>query len=140
MGTSKQHPYETDIHVPLLFWGPGIPANVVLPHMTGNVDIMPTLLDLAGGPGIIPPTVDGKSLLPLLFPSQRAAGLAAADVPWRDAFMIAYKSVGTYYNDHSSCAGKPDCSGSMPRGPVPAPAVVVAALPSFHPALSFPGD
>jgi len=119
VGTSKQHPYETDIHVPLLFVGPGIPQGVVLPQMTGNVDIMPTLIDLAGGKGNIPPTVDGKSMLPLLLPSQRKPGqLHASDVEWRDAFMIAYKSVGTYYNDHSNCAGNNmGCKGTMPKCP-----------------------
>jgi arylsulfatase A-like enzyme len=84
--------------------------------MTGNVDIMPTLIDLAGGKENIPPVVDGKSLLPLLLPSQRGAGLAATDVAWRDSFMVAYKSVGTYYNDHSGCSGNNmGCTGSMPR-------------------------
>ena len=29
VGTSKQHPYETDIHVPLLFAGPNIPKGLV---------------------------------------------------------------------------------------------------------------
>jgi len=132
VGTSKQHPYETDIHVPLLFTGPGIPAGTILQHMSGNVDIMPTVLDLAGGPGAVPPFVDGKSLVSLLVPSvaaKRAAGALERGVaetqPWRDAFLVEYKSVGTYYNDHSNCAGKPSCAidtgtgkaRPMPRSP-----------------------
>jgi N-acetylglucosamine-6-sulfatase len=49
IGTSKEHPYETDVHVPLLFAGPGIEGGKVLPYMSGNIDIMPTVLDMAGG-------------------------------------------------------------------------------------------
>jgi len=97
VGTSKQHPYETDIHVPLLFTGPGIPAGTILQHMSGNVDIMPTVLDLAGGPGAVPPFVDGKSLVSLLIPevaAKRAAGALERGVaetqPWRDAFLVEY--------------------------------------------------
>lgn len=48
IGTSKQHPYETDIRVPLLVRGPGIKAGSLPSMMVGNVDITPTLLELAG--------------------------------------------------------------------------------------------
>lgn len=120
VGTSKQHPYETDIHVPFLFSGPGIAAGTVLPHMSGNIDIMPTLLDLAGGPGAIPPWIDGKSMLPLLVPSV-ATARGFRNESWRDYFLIEYKSVGTYYNDHSGAYGEPACAHGqkMPRGPDP---------------------
>eukprot|EP00040_Diaphanoeca_grandis_P034069 m.209824 g.209824 ORF g.209824 m.209824 type:complete len:684 (+) comp33051_c0_seq1:81-2132(+) len=118
IGTSKEHPYETDIHVPLLFKGPGIPAGVVLPQMTGNIDIMPTILDLAGGLGVIPNEVDGKSMLPLILPSV-AKARNFDPTTWRDYFLVEYKSVGTYYNDHSTCFGTPACAlgQKMPRGP-----------------------
>jgi len=118
VGTSKQHPYETDIHVPLLFVGPGIPAGTVLPQMSGNIDIMPTILDLAGGLGVIPNMVDGRSLLPLLVPSV-AEDRQYDTSTWRDYFLIEYYSVGTYYNDHSTCSGTPSCANGqkMPKGP-----------------------
>ena len=37
----------------------------------------------------------------------------------RPIWGFRYKSVGTYFNDHSSCAGTPSCAGGqgMPRGP-----------------------
>eukprot|EP01062_Namystynia_karyoxenos_P021003 TRINITY_DN17967_c0_g1_i1.p1 TRINITY_DN17967_c0_g1~~TRINITY_DN17967_c0_g1_i1.p1 ORF type:complete len:668 (+),score=178.64 TRINITY_DN17967_c0_g1_i1:107-2005(+) len=121
VGTSKQHPYETDIRVPFLARGPGIKAGVKLDQLSGNVDLFPTFLELAG---ITPPAdMDGHSMVPWLAPSlvhdradrhRRAAG-------WRDAFLNEYESVGTYYNDHSN-AWAPDgydkhCGGAMPRGP-----------------------
>ena len=49
VGTSKQHPYETDIRVPFLVRGPGVQANTTHDDIVGNVDLTPTLLSLAGG-------------------------------------------------------------------------------------------
>jgi hypothetical protein len=69
VGTSKQHPYETDIHVPFLARGPGIEAGSKHAPVAGNVDITPTILALAGV--AVPPFMDGKSLLPFLLPGLR---------------------------------------------------------------------
>eukprot|EP00756_Hemistasia_phaeocysticola_P043841 Hpha_TRINITY_DN17415_c0_g1::TRINITY_DN17415_c0_g1_i1::g.85729::m.85729/K01137/GNS; N-acetylglucosamine-6-sulfatase len=121
VGTSKQHPYETDIRVPFLVKGPGVEEGVHLKQLSGNVDLLPTILELAGLPR--PSWVDGKSMVPFLAPSliadvtereTRAAG-------WRQRFLHAYESVGTYWNDHSN-AWAPEgyekkCGGAMPRGP-----------------------
>lgn len=60
----KRQPYEFDIRVPLFFRGPGIQEGVVLPQSTINVDLAPTILDLAGVP--VPKNMDGISLKPLL--------------------------------------------------------------------------
>lgn len=112
---------QTDIHVPLLFRGPGIPAGAVLPQMSGNIDIMPTIIDLAAGLAAIPPVVDGKSLLPVLVPAVATQRGWKAE-QWRDYFLVEYLSVGTYYNDHSSAwspEGGPECAAGrkMPNGP-----------------------
>ena len=85
---------QTDIHVPLLFRGPGIPAGAVLPQMSGNIDIMPTIIDLAAGLAAIPPVVDGKSLLPVLVPAVATQRGWKAE-QWRDYFLVEYLSVGT---------------------------------------------
>lgn len=125
IGTSKEHPYETDIRVPLLVAGPGVAAGSTPEQMVGNVDVAPTILSLAG---VTPPTfMDGRSMLPLLLPelpdpARRGPGASRAAAPWRTEFLNEYYSVGTYYNDHSSAwqDGKTTtdaCGGAMPRGP-----------------------
>lgn len=62
--SGKDAPYEESIRVPLLVRGPGVPAGVTLPHDVSNVDIAPTLADLAQAQA--PGFVDGRSLVPLL--------------------------------------------------------------------------
>jgi N-acetylglucosamine-6-sulfatase len=62
--------YEPSIRVPLLMRGPGIPPGLRLAEQVANIDLAPTILDVAGArPGR---AVDGRSLLPLLRdPGQR---------------------------------------------------------------------
>lgn len=94
VGTSKQHPFETDIRVPLLVRGPGVEAGSAPAALVGNVDMAPTWLALAGAQ---PPSfMDGKSLLPFLVPSAMATDEAqAAKASWRTQFLIEYQAVGT---------------------------------------------
>jgi len=60
----KMLPYETDIRIPLFIRGPGIKAGTPFDEMVANVDIAPTILDLAGLP--VPPIMDGRSMAPIL--------------------------------------------------------------------------
>jgi N-acetylglucosamine-6-sulfatase len=130
IGTSKQHPYETDVLVHLLVRGPGIKAGSHLPFPSGNVDVLPTILELATGWSKADVLYDGQSLAKLLitegsaFPSGAVpafSGKSASD--WRDSFTNEYKSVGTYWNDHSGVAAPSNysavCGGGEPRGPSP---------------------
>ena len=60
----KRAAYETDIHLPLFVRGPGVPKNVVRSTIFGNVDLAPTIAELAG---VTPPAfVDGRSFRPFL--------------------------------------------------------------------------
>jgi arylsulfatase A-like enzyme len=61
----KRHAYEESIRIPMIAWGPGmVPAGVRMEDLVRNIDIAPTMLDLAG---IQPTTVmDGRSVLPVL--------------------------------------------------------------------------
>jgi arylsulfatase A-like enzyme len=63
--------FDTDIKVPLVVTGPGVPADRVVSAMTENIDLCPSFEDLAGAP--IPPSVDGHSLLALMH-GERAPG------------------------------------------------------------------
>ena len=99
VGCSKQHPYESDIHIPFFARGPGIAPGTVLSALGSNIDIGPTLLDIAGLPAN--PAHDGVSLLPQLRTRQGTAERAALEGAWRTSLLVEYVSVGTYYNDHA---------------------------------------
>ena len=109
VGTSKQHPYETDIRIPFLISGPGIPQGKTFSQITGSVDLLPTILDIAGIES--PAWVDGKSFAGLLVEGKKNHV--------RDAWLTEYESVGTYYNDHSGiwAPATSPCPGPIPRGP-----------------------
>ncbi len=88
----KRLMYEPSIRVPFLVRHPASlkPGLVDRTHMITNVDLAPTLLELADVP--VPFDWHGRSLLPLL--QQRATR-------WRDAFLYEYYE---YPAEH--CAGK----------------------------------
>jgi arylsulfatase A-like enzyme len=78
----KETAYEEDIRVPLIVRGPGVPAGRTLQHLALNIDIAPTLAELAGARA--PSFVDGQSLRRLLThapPSTRA---------WREDFAVEH--------------------------------------------------
>lgn len=56
--------YEPSIRVPLLMRGPGVPKNKHLKQMSANIDLAPTIVQIAKAKA--GRTMDGKSLLPLL--------------------------------------------------------------------------
>jgi N-acetylglucosamine-6-sulfatase len=61
----KRHAYEESIRIPMLAWGPGfVPAGARVETLVRNIDVAPTLLDLAGVATDRP--VDGRSVLPAL--------------------------------------------------------------------------
>ncbi len=68
------------MRVPMIAQAPGyIRPGTKLSRMIQNIDVAPTILDLAGVE--IPETMDGRSFLPLL--EQR-------DVPWREEVLYEY--------------------------------------------------
>ena len=77
----KRLMYEPSIRVPTAIRYPArIKAGMVdRSHMVLNVDMAPTLLQLAGVP--VPHGLHGRSMMPLLL---------GAEVPWRDAFLYEY--------------------------------------------------
>ncbi len=74
----KGNPYEEAIRVPLFVVGPGVTPRQSVDDFALNIDLAPTLLDLAGLP--VPSQVDGRSLVPFLR-GQRPAS-------WRTDFLV----------------------------------------------------
>lgn len=82
----KRHAYEESIRIPMIAWGPGfVPEGEVIPGMVRNIDVMPTVLDLAGVEPARP--VDGRSFLPLLRgESMESPGELLYEYYWEHAF------------------------------------------------------
>ncbi len=79
----KRDAFEESIRIPMLAYAPGMikPGTTVLP-MVQNIDIAPTLLDVAGIPDIARKyKMDGRSFLPLLLNRK---------TQWRDHILYEY--------------------------------------------------
>ena len=62
--SEKVWPYDESARVPLVMRGPDVPEGLALGQLTGNIDVVPTILDATGAtPGR---TQDGRSLFPLM--------------------------------------------------------------------------
>lgn len=76
----KRLMYEPSIRVPMLLrWPAAIEPRVDARHMVLNIDVAPTLLDLAGA--TVPESMQGTSWRPLL---------EGGDAPWRQDFLYEY--------------------------------------------------
>uniref|UniRef100_A0A915PHV8 Sulfatase N-terminal domain-containing protein n=1 Tax=Setaria digitata TaxID=48799 RepID=A0A915PHV8_9BILA len=88
----KNMPYEFDIRVPYFIRGPGLPKNISIREPVMNVDIAPTILDIAGV--AIPRHMDGRSLVQLMrqYDKQKKKTKKEAkktnDFKWRDTVLI----------------------------------------------------
>ncbi|MCF3960264.1 sulfatase family protein [Streptomyces fuscigenes] len=98
----KQTPYDTDIKVPLIAVGPGIPAGKRVTAPAENVDLNPTFQDLAGAQP--PSTVDGRSLVGLLH-----GGKQPDD--WRQAVLVEHHHPASKKGDPDAA---PDDAGNPP--------------------------
>ncbi|TRX58452.1 sulfatase [Fulvivirga sp. M361] len=76
----KRHAYEESIRVPLLAYGGGdLLKTQQVKQLIQNIDIAPTILDMAGLEK--PKNMDGQSFVPLL---------KKEDIPWRDRIYYEY--------------------------------------------------
>jgi arylsulfatase A-like enzyme len=82
LSVERRLAYEESIRLPLLVRYPAqIKPGTVSDELVLNIDLAPTLLELAGGP--VPGTMQGRSLMPLLTGDRRE---------WRKSFLIEYYS------------------------------------------------
>jgi arylsulfatase A-like enzyme len=78
----KRQAFEESMRVPMLAWAPGlIKPGGTITQMVMNIDIMPTVLDMAGVNAPADHKVDGQSFLPLL---------RGESVPWRNEVYYEY--------------------------------------------------
>lgn len=81
----KQNVYDHSIRIPLIFWGPGVKEGQRVHGLSSNIDIFPTLAELAGVPV---PRQDGVSLLSLIRGEKRTARETVCTV-YRDVQRMA---------------------------------------------------
>jgi N-acetylglucosamine-6-sulfatase len=94
----KQSAFDTDIRVPLIVAGPGVPKGRKVRRVAQNVDLYPTFLDLAGAKPAKP--VDGHSLVPLMRPRPIRP-------PWRTVALVEHHGLNDNPLDPDFEDGRP---------------------------------
>ncbi|MBI4338883.1 MAG: sulfatase-like hydrolase/transferase, partial [Chloroflexi bacterium] len=80
IGNEKLTPYEESIRVPLIVCGPGVAEPGIRGHLALNIDLAPTIAELAGMAATR--SRDGRSLVPLL------GSNPPLPEAWRQDFLI----------------------------------------------------
>jgi arylsulfatase A-like enzyme len=95
----KGLPYIEDVNVPFFIRGPGIEPETTIIQLTANIDLAPTLAEIAGAkPSEF---VDGRSMMPLLqppdesMPTWRNGLLIEAGYTNRDSRALIFRSIRT---------------------------------------------
>jgi arylsulfatase A-like enzyme len=89
LNPGKMTAFDTDIRVPLVVAGPGVPAGKASEAAVANIDLAPTFAQIGGAP--VPDVVDGRSLVPLL------RGGSGAN--WRTGNLIEHHGPDTQADD-----------------------------------------
>jgi arylsulfatase A-like enzyme len=85
----KRSCHESSIRVPAALCGPGFDGGGQIDALVSLIDLPPTLLAAAGLP--VPPSMEGRSILPLLHGDPHADGRAAregAPSPWPEEVFV----------------------------------------------------
>lgn len=88
----KMTPLDTDIHVPLVIVGPGVPQGRIANEIVENIDLCPTFTEIGGASA--PTSPDGHSLLGLLHPLRNAVPIV-----WRHEALIEHHHPGPNPSD-----------------------------------------
>lgn len=81
--------YQEQIHAPLILRGPSVPKGRRIDSLVRSIDIMPTVLTMAGVDEAKRPQMDGASLTPLFPPD----AVAANDTGYADSInMLVYRA------------------------------------------------
>jgi arylsulfatase A-like enzyme len=88
----KRSCHDSSIRVPTAFWGPGFNGGGTIDELVSLVDLPPTLLDSVGID--IPPSMQGRSILPLL------GGRRRSDWPEEVFVQISESQVGRCVRTH----------------------------------------
>lgn len=120
--------YESDLRVPLLFSAPGrLPAGARIKGLARLVDVVPTLLDLAGLPA--PKGIDGRSLKPAIASGRTGTKEAYQEtlLPWNsfgwsplyglrtDSFHLVHAPKDELYEPASDPRETSDLSHKQPE-------------------------
>lgn len=116
----KGSTWEGGVRVPTLAWWPGkIPAASSVDAVAGTIDLLPTIVTIAGGVVPAEPIIDGRDISPLLLgkskQSPREAHYyfkgynleAVRQGPWKLALAPQIETMGRSFDD--------DAKGSEPR-------------------------
>ncbi|XP_012680860.2 N-acetylglucosamine-6-sulfatase [Clupea harengus] len=102
----KRQLYEFDIRVPLLVRGPNIKPNQTTPMLVANVDLGPTILDIAGI-DYNKTQMDGMSFLSILSGQGNSSS-------WRTDVLVEYEGEGSNVTDPSCPLLGPGVSECFP--------------------------
>ncbi|KAG8577988.1 hypothetical protein GDO81_010349 [Engystomops pustulosus] len=100
----KRQLYEFDIKVPLLVRGPGVNPNQTSKALVANIDLGPTILDIAGF-DLNKTQMDGMSYLPIL---------KNGNETWRTDILVEYQGEGENRTDPACPAVGPGVSQCFP--------------------------
>ncbi|XP_059142330.1 putative extracellular sulfatase Sulf-1 homolog [Physella acuta] len=87
----KAMPFDFDTRVPLIIRGPDIHPGTIISNIVTNIDIAPTLIEMAGG--TVPEHMDGESFLKLIKTAKDQSnvdnrGFVSTQPPWRDTILF----------------------------------------------------
>ena len=101
----KEHPYSTDVRVPLYIRGPGVAANSSAEHPTTHVDLTATIVALARSAVAVGPPLDGQSFADVLSPSPTPPSA------WRNfSFAENYDDSTTWFQLRRPLTGEDDAA------------------------------